>query len=214
MILLLHIYVCFAYLHDHWGHMMVIWQLLHHVMMVCPKFLEEHTASLRLHSNWIKYMGKWPRQICIWMWVCPIVYGSSALCTPLQTIAKRVDKSAKNLHALNPLQMTIRPLWDCHTTLAFLFFILNTFMCTSVVLSTYRMKMIDFAPRVVFSSLQTIKDNPSLISPCIYSTPGNMATCILGRHVASRPQLMNTVISVPTGKVSHGGAQHWHGPTR
>lgn len=71
------------------------------------------------------------------------------------------------------------------------------------------MKMIGLAPRVVFSLLHTIKDNLSLIAPCIYSTPENVATCILGRPVASsRPQLVNTVISVPTGKVSHGGAQH------
>lgn len=30
---------------------MVIWQLLQYEMMVCPKFLEEHIASLRLHGN-------------------------------------------------------------------------------------------------------------------------------------------------------------------
>jgi hypothetical protein len=30
------------------------------------------------------------------------MHGASALCYPLQTIAKRMDKSTKNLHALNP----------------------------------------------------------------------------------------------------------------
>jgi hypothetical protein len=129
------------------------WQLLHHVMMVCPKFLVEHTASVFMATE-SSIQESDPRK--------SVSECEFAPCCSLQTIAKRVDKSTKNLHAMNPPQMKIRPLWDCHTTWAFLLFIQNTFMCTSMVLSRHRVKMIGLSPRVVFILLCTIKDNLSL----------------------------------------------------
>lgn len=77
--------------------------------------------------------------------------------------------------------MKIRLLQDCHTTLAFLLFIQNTFMCTSIVLSRHRMKMIGLNLRVVFSLLCTIKDNLGLESPCKYSIPWECGNVYIGQ---------------------------------
>lgn len=99
----------------------------------------------------------------------------------LQTIAKTMDKTTKNLHAQNQPRMKIRPLWDCHTTLAFLLVIQNTFNCTSMVLSRQDIKTIGLALRKVFSLLCPIKDNLGVKSPLRYSIPWECGKVYIGQ---------------------------------
>jgi hypothetical protein len=125
------------------------------------------------------------------------VHCSPPYCTGTKSyVTRRVSRppsiatdSSKDIeHTLHLLEQII-PLEDCHTAVAFLPFIQNTFYHISRVLSTHNIKMLGFPPSRISKLLQPLKDDLGLKSPGIQRIPFEYRKCIVDKPLdPSRPR--------------------------
>jgi len=137
----------------------------------------------RKGTPWItKHTEKWLTQISTWMQGYTTTQRTNAhCCAPYRTGTKSyvtrrdsrppsitTDSSKDIKHTLQLLGQ-IRPLEDCHKTVAFLPLIQNTFYHISRVLSKHNINMLGLPPRKISKLLQPLKDDLGLKSPGIQS---------------------------------------------